>query len=662
MGIQIAGGGGSRKPPPPAPDLKVGQPVEINPEHREAGAVDQEFFVGGPVFVEESRYESGAGMPFTRVVNSGGQVRGYPSHQLKLQSAPLAGAMVPGPTLPVVGAVVGATEEARGMFQDARKFFGEEGAQVASINDRHVATVVNASGEQKSYNLSLLQNVTSRVPSWQDCPPETTAELEKGLERWGLGPEQLKPLFERAPETAGAANLALQALQQEGGLELVNRFLREQREDAFPRAQRGLALVRDLELSAGDQRWMDEVMSWDSSYAGDRLMLETILGLPEAERAPAAELLKSLMLGPHSHGAAADHARSAVRVVDLLTEMSPDGSLIELGRLYRDFESGMPGFQAGSSMSQFRASGLDNPELRAGWQRYRELGMDSLQALAGTRLESESPAPALLHELAQRGSYAKAYLLAVDYALLTADRPPNQSLEDRLELVLCLAHLAGERPEEDRRAFFSLLEEAWPNHEAMADRLHGLEPTVAAKRAGTPLKTLNTALQHASPGETALEAAHRLLSLDEVLPASLSAKAVEQTFAWLSRQPPEDQPAYQEALIARLERGRSVVEAGADLTRAVQGRPPEERVPSCLRTLTVLAASLPQEDLERAYDWVYAQRSQSYPELAARLCAELSLTGSLERAMECLEKPAGGIQEVSGGVMVGGVRIKRRVQ
>ncbi|MCE7875114.1 hypothetical protein DYH09_32765 [bacterium CPR1] len=429
-------GGGPKKPQPPVPNLRVGEQVALNPEHRAPGAADQDFLMAGPVFVEE-RYGSSSGTEFYRVVNSVGQVRSYPGHQLKLQAVPLVGALVPGPTLPVVGQAVRLSLE--GQEISNKKDFFKDQPVVQEINQR-VARLQNAAGQVEHYNVSLLQR-QARDTGLQVAGAATpglgpileqlagdplvlleglTGQADSAAELWNRvqqspdenALERVQKCFQHAPEPAAGANLALKALQTPEGLVLVEHYLQAGGEDPIKSAHHGLELYRELELSPEQTPWLFEVTSWKNGYAGDRAILKFLLETPEDGRRQSADLVKDI-LGREKSWDRAERAVSNAR--DILSMKSEHLPPDELARLYRSFLEGWEARDMGVPiMGTFKKSGLDEPQKRTEWQRYRDLGFSSKSALELVEFDrglSRDELRQALHRLAASGAYNSATVL-----------------------------------------------------------------------------------------------------------------------------------------------------------------------------------------------------------------------------------------------------------
>lgn len=680
-------GGGLNKPQPPVPNLKVGEQVTLNPEHRQPSAADQDFLMSGPVFVEE-RYHSSSGTQFYRVVNSVGQVRSYPGHQLKLQAVPLFGALVPGLTLPVVGQAVKLTLE--GQELSHREDFFKDQPVIQGIN-QHVASVQNAAGRVEHYNVSLLQRQARDAglqvagaatpglgPVFQQLTGDPlvlleglTGQADSAGELWKLvqqspdekALERVQKCFQHAPEPAAGANLALKAMQTPEGLALVEYYLEAGGEDPIRSAHHALELSRELELPPDQMPWLFEVTGWKNGYAGDLAILKFLLETPEGERRKNADLVKDFLV-PKEWEKPWDRAERALsNARDILSMKSEHLPPDELGKLYRSFLVGWGARDGGLPMDTFQKSGLDEPQKRSDWQSYLELGFSSKSALELTELDrglSRDDLRQALQRLAASGEYTSARLLLTDFKLLEpADRPPAQSLEDRLSLVTCLARVTRGRGEWERDGFFQLLEKAFPRHEALADELEGLASKVGQGRVGRELETLKTAAGHQYPGESVAAAGRRLADLDAALPKRLDTQILQAAFQWLSSKPREHHQAYQQALLTRLEAECPLIQAQTELDRAATQT--AEPIPRALATLLALGnGEFSEKSFGQAFDWIYAQPLQDYADLAGRLVAQSRLSGSLERAMQALEQPRSGVREEAGGITFGGVRLKRR--
>lgn len=681
----VNAGGGSNKPQPPVPNLKVGEQVRLNPEHRQAGPRDEDFLSAGPLFVEE-RYSSSSGTQFYRVANSAGEVVSFPGHQLSLQTAPLVGALVPGLTLPVVGEAVRLTRE--GQEISSREDFFQSQPVIAKVSN-HVATLRNEAGQEEHYNLSLLQR-QGRDSAMQIAGAATpgmgpivqqltgdplvlleglTGQTQTAAELWKLveqspdekALERVQLCFQQAPERAAGANLALKALQTPDGLAVAEHYLRAGGEDAIQSAHQGLELSRELQLSPEQMPWLFEVTSWKGSYAGDRAILKFLLESPDSERRQSADLVKDFLLPTSSFEKPWDTAERAVQnardILSMKSDLPPD----QMVKVYRSFLEGWRRSDSGLPLECFKKSGLDEPGKRSDWQRYRDLGFSSKSAVALSELERELDREEMrgaLHTLAASGNYTTSTELLSDLKILERpDRPPGQSLEDRLNLVACLARASRGRLEE-RETYFKALERAFPNHEALVQELEGLPYRVGAGRKGGELVTLRAAAPYQYAGESVGAAGRRLADLDAALPKRLDTAILQEAFQWLSTQPREHYQAYQQALLAKLDAECPLIQAQSELGLAATRS--TEPIPNALRTLVALGGELSEESFREAVDWLYAQPPQDYSDLAGRLIAQSKLKGSLQGAMEALERPLSGVREEVGGVTFGGVRLKRR--
>lgn len=649
--------------------------MALSPEYRQPGVADEDFLKAGPAFVEE-RYFSSSGIHF-RVVNSAGQVRCYPAHHLKRQAVPLVGALVPGPTLPVVGQAVRLNLE--GQEIASRPDFFKDQPVVQDI-EQHVARLENAAGRVERYNVSLLQRqaretglraaglgsvfqqsagdpleLLERLTGQAESAGELWKRVQQSPDENAL--ERVKSCFQHACEPAAGANLALKALETPEGLALVERYLQAGGEDPIKSAHHGLELSRELGLSPGQMPWLFEVSG--NGYAGDRAILKFLLEAPEGERRQRAGLVKDFLREDRSRDKAERAVSNARDILSMQSKHSPPD---ELGKLYRSFLEGWHTQDDGLPMSTFQQSGLDEPQKRNDWQRYFDLGLSSKSALELGEFDRNLRRDDLrqaLRRLAATGEYRSARVLLADFKLLErADRPPGQSLEDRLSLVVCLAKAARGRPEDARAGLFKVLEQAFPQHEALAAELEGLPTRVGLGRVGGEVGTLTTAAGSRYPGETVAAAGRRLADLHDALPISLETGVLRAAFQWLSGRPREHYQAYQQALTTRLEAECPLEQAQAELDLVRQAPEP---VPRALKTLlTLTEGGLAEKGLREALSWVHAQPPQDYADLAGRLLAQSKLTGPLERAMEALERPVSGVREEAGGVTFGGVRLKRR--
>ncbi|GMU53028.1 MAG: hypothetical protein AMXMBFR33_21740 [Candidatus Xenobia bacterium] len=634
----------------------------MNPEHRQADARDEDFFHSGPVFIEE-RYASSPNQ-FYRVVNSLGQVRSYLGHWLQ-QAAPVMGAMVPGPTLPVVGSVVRLNLE--GLELPGRVEYFQTGPVVETISG-HVASLRNAAGQTGHYNLSLLQRQArdSAMQATGTAIPgmgplhllidqsETIAELNRLVGQSGdeQAMERVQKCLQHAPERAGGANLALKALQIPGGLALVEKLLETGDEKALQSAHHGLDLTRELAVSAEQTPWLLEVLSWDKGYASSRTILQSLLSVPEPERRLRSDVIKEL-LAPRLFESPTKTAERAVSQAGEVFSLDlPEESI-------RPFASFLGGWsETGTPLEAFQNSGLSEPEQRSAWQTYRDLGFSSKSALElvefGRKLPEEELRQALA-SLAATGNYSSSSILIKDFRHL---EKLTQSLPERLSLMGCVARLARLRSHSERYDFLPTLTMDFPDHEATTRDLEALPLTFGEGRVGPEQDTWKTVVTHRYKGESVAAAGQRLKELERDMPIRLDTSILATSFQWLSQQPREHYEAYKQALLTRLEAECPLVQAQSELDLARQAPEP---VPQALKTLLALAeGELAEKGFRETLSWVYSQPPQDYADLAGRLIAQSKLNGSLERAMEVLERPATGVREEAGGVTFGGVRLKRR--
>ncbi len=478
-----------------------------------------------------------------------------------------------------------------------------------------------------------------------------TGSLEKGTELWNKlkrnpdpgARQKLDLLLQAAPTEQLGCSAALQALDLKGGLDFTLQLLAGPARFQFQRIQSALHTAVKLGLDSGDTdglSWLAHIVGWKEGLTHSESLVRSVLSQPQPQRAAAAERLERLLRERRNEPNTVGEAIADFSALQALPQ-SPgldDNFSAFRGLFGRDSKDN-------KARAAFTGAGLDSPDrferlLALTAPGPQDKGLHLYAALKVLALESqESPAYGLeeRRELVDLLRQTQAFHLGdfeKDYALVASDRKPDQSLSQRVELL---------RSATGKPGAFQLLDEVWPNHQEVLETL---------ALASAPEVRLIQETRY--PDEALADAAHRFCELKVTLGQRLDQSILHDTHRWFSSLPPEDFSPLSQALADRL--SPSARKGVADLRLAVEHRRPDEPIAQLMERFNEAAAQIEPSRLREALAWLKDNPACS----ASHLTAQALLLGSLDRAMESLARPAGGIREDGASVSFGGVRIKRR--